>query len=606
MNTPRSKFLWLIMLCSLFLTACGGGSSGSGDTDAGTETGKVQMIITDAEEDFLSYKIELLSVSLSNAAGREVDLLSTATEVDFVQYQDLSELFAIRSIPAGRYDSILLELDYSNAEIIIQDETGTPYFATPVDSDGNAITRFSLELQFGDAQSIIVNPARIASLTLDLDLSASNTILAFDPAEVLVEPFLMASVETETEREHRARGLLQSVDEVDSSFAVELLPMRLRNGSFGEVRLYTNSETLYEIDGLEFSGATGLSALAEMAVDTPVVAYGAYDEVSQAPLATQVFAGTSVPWDNKDVLRGTVTSRSGNSLTLAGAVIETAGGSALFARAIHLEVDDDTPVTGYRFGDANTGSLSVGQQILALGSFNQTAGEAENADIAGTFDATDGLVQMRLTSLLGSVESEQPLSLALGSINRRPIEIFDFSGTGSSTPEDADPAQYEIDTASLNTTNLQSGEWILVRGYPAAFGAAPDDFQAVSITDPGPDHFNASLSARWDPEAQDSINIDGSSLSLNLDEGGSQLRMARIPFWLSHGFELNSIEGTTESGRFAVQITGESITIYSNYTDFLVTLTNQLNLGEARQLTARGEYNSIDAVLTAGSLVVRF
>jgi len=70
---------------------------------------------------------------------------------------------------------------------------------------------------------------------------------------------------------------------------------------------------------------------------------------------------------------------------------------------------------------------------------------------------------------------------------------------------------------------------------------------------------------------------------------------------------LNSVTGTVEDGRFAVQIAGESITIFSSYTDFLVELTNQLALGEpARKLTARGDYNSIEGVLTAANLVVKF
>lgn len=616
MNTLkyRSYLLVLLSVSAVLLAACGGGSDSSPLAEEGSgggaeESGQVQIILTDAEEDFLSYKIQVASITLTGAGGREVDVLTTSTEVDFVQYQELSELFAIRSIPAGNYDSIQLELDYSDSEIVIQDESGTPFTATPVDSDGAPITSLNVDLQFGDAETVFVSPARVASLTLDLDLSASNTILSFDPAEVLVEPFLMASVETETEREHRARGLLKSVDTLDESFLIDLLPMRLRNGSFGEVSLTTNTDTAYEIDGVEYVGTDGLTALEALAIDTPVVAYGAYDEVSESPLVTLVYAGTSVPWDDKDVLRGTVTARTGDSLRVSGGVIETSDGSSLYARFITLEIDDDTVVTGYRLGDANIDSLSVGQTVLALGTFTQTDGDTETSDIAGIFDASgsnEGAVQMSLTSVVGSVGTTLPLSMDLGIINRRPIDIFDFAGTGTSTEFDADPASYEVDTGSLNTTNLEADEWILVRGYPTPFGAAPEDFQAVSVTDPESDNFNSSLTARWEEDAAETITIDGNSFSLNLDEGGNQLRVGRIPARLSGSFELNSVTGTTDEGRFAVQITGESITIYSSYTDFLVELTNQLNLSQARQLTARGEYNSIDGVLTAGSIIVRF
>jgi|SaaInlV_100m_DNA_5_1039725.scaffolds.fasta_scaffold01733_8 hypothetical protein len=618
MNTLKYRSYLLTLMSALLLAACGGGSGGGslalggsdgGDTGgANQDSGKVQIILTDAEEDFLSYKIDVVSITLTSVGGTEVDVLTTTTEVDFVQYQELSELFAVRSIPAGNYDSIQLELDYSSSEIIVQDEFGTPFIAAPVDSDGAAITSLNVNLQFGDAETVIVSPARVASLTLDLDLSASNTILSFAPAEVLVEPFLMASVETEAQREHRARGLLQSVDVLADSFVIDLLPMRLRDGSFGEVTLTANTDTAYEINGVEFTGTDGLTALEALALDTPVVAYGAYDEVSESPLVTLVYAGTSVPWDNKDVLRGTVTARTDDSLTVAGGVIETSDGS-LYARFITLDVDEDTLVTGYRLGDADIDSLSIGQTVQALGTFTQTSGDAETSDIAGTFDATgtaEGAVQMRISSIVGSVETAVPLTMDLGIINRRPIDIFDFTGTGSSALVDADPANYEVDTGSLNIANIEANEWILVRGYPTAFGAAPEDFEAVSITDPESDSFNSSLTARWEEDAAETIIVDGNSFSLNLEEGGSQLRVGRIPAGLSGGFELSSVTGSVEDGRFAVQISGESITIFTSYTDFLVELTNQLNLSEARQLTARGEYNSIDGVLTAGSIVVRF
>lgn len=612
----KTKYL-LALISTLLLVACGGGSGGGStnlgaglgndnDGGTGTETGKVQILLTDAEEDFLTYKIDVVSITLSTEAGGEVDVLTTATEVDFVQYQELSELFAIRSIPAGNYNSIQLELDYTDSEIIVQDDEGNPHMASPLDADGAPITLLNVDLQFGDADSVIVSPARVANLTLDLDLSASNEILSFDPAEVLVEPFLMATAEVDGEREHRARGLLQSVDTLEESFVLDLLPMRRRDGSFGEAVLSTDTDTAFEIDGVEYTGAEGLAALELLELNTPVVAYGAYDEEIENPLTTQVFAGTSVPWDDKDLLRGTVTARTGDSLTVSGGVIETSDGS-LFTRTITLTVGDDTTVTGYRLGDADIDSLSIGQNIQAMGDFTQTGGDVEAGDVVGTLDATADSVRMSLTALLGSVATAAPLTIDLAIINRRPLDIFDFSGTGASALEDADPANYEIETGSLNISNLEAEEWVQVRGYPTPFGSAPEDFEAVSVADHGTDTFNATLTARWEEEAAESIVIDGSSFSLVLDEGGSSLQVGRIPARLGDAFELNSVTGKVEDGRFAVQIAGESITIFSSYTDFLVELTNQLALGEpARKLTARGDYNSIEGVLTAANLVVKF
>jgi len=229
--------------------------------------------------------------------------LTTTTQVDFVQYQDLSELFAVRSIPAGNYDSIELALDYTGAEIIIQDDLGNPVVAEAVDEDGLPIGELTVELQFGDAETVYVSPLRVANLTLDLDLEASNEILSYDPAQVLVEPFLMATAELDENREHRARGLLESVDTANESFVMDLLPMRLRDGSFGEITINVGAETTYDVDGVAYTGADGLAAMDLLPVDSPVVAFGSYNPDVERPVADIVYAGSSVPWHDDDIIK---------------------------------------------------------------------------------------------------------------------------------------------------------------------------------------------------------------------------------------------------------------------------------------------------------------
>lgn len=148
----------------LVLSAC---SSGGSESAAAEESGTLEIAITDAEEDFLTYQIQLDSVTLNRQDGMRVDVLPLSTEVDFVQYQDLSELFAVASIPAGRYESITLQLDYSDADIVIQDEEGTSYNATAVDSDGEVLTEIEVELTFAHDRPVIITPRRTAQLTLD-------------------------------------------------------------------------------------------------------------------------------------------------------------------------------------------------------------------------------------------------------------------------------------------------------------------------------------------------------------------------------------------------------------------------------------------------------
>lgn len=604
--------LGIVAACfgTFLLTACGGsgGSSSFVESDDPTpseDMGTLQIVLTDAEDDFLTYKVEVDSVTLTSVNGREVDVLTTATEVDFVQYQDLSELFAVRSIPAGNYDSIELALDYSDAEIIIQNELGEPVIAAPVDEDGMPIGELVVELQFGDAETVFVSPARVANLTLDLDLEASNEILSYDPAEVLVEPFILATAELDADREHRARGLLESVDTANSNFVMDLLPMRLRDGSFGEITINVGMETTYDIDGVAYVGADGLDAMEALPIDTPVVAFGSYNPDVERPVADVVYAGSSVAWHDDDIIKGTVTARDGNVLTIAGAVLEIPNASGFFARNISLTVDETTTVNGYRLGDASIDNLSVGQNILAVGDYTETD---EVSDMpTGTFDATGETVRMRLSRVVGRIETASPLTLDVATINRRVVGIYDFTGTGISPDFDADPANYEIDTSTLNTANLEDNEWVQVRGYPTAFGMAPADFEAVSIIDPARDTGRASLVAFWNEEAMETVDIDAENLSFDFTDGRMFLQVGNIPLSLSPAFELTSVTGALEEGVFALHVRGDRISIFRSYTDFLVALNDQLALGdEARKLTARGEYNSIDGVLTATSIVFKF
>src|SRR3990167_1752826 len=294
------RYLCLIFcfISSLFLSACGSSSD-----DATTEeTGLLALSLTDAEEDFLTYKVTLDSVSLIRRDGTQVELLPVETEVDFVQYRELSELFAVLSVPSGHYDEVRLNLDYTNAEVVIQNENGDPLTATLIDNDGDPVTTMSVELTLNDGETIHIRPRAIAQLSLDLDLAASNTIVTYEPPVVQVAPFIIGETVLDSQREHRVRGLLDSVDAATDSFVVDIRPMRVQRGPFGQLTVHVNDDTRYEINGVELDGDAGLAALAELPEDSPVVAFGApSDEDDVRFLATKVNAGSSVPWADQDV-----------------------------------------------------------------------------------------------------------------------------------------------------------------------------------------------------------------------------------------------------------------------------------------------------------------
>lgn len=594
MNPLQTLGLIFGLSSVLILSAC---SSGSSDSAAATDSGLLEIAITDAEEDFLTYQITLDSVTLNRRNGNRVDVLPLSTEVDFVQYQDLSELFAVASIPAGRYESITLRLDYSDADIVIQDEEGTSYDATAIDSEGEELTKIDVELTFAHDRPVIITPRRTAQLTLDLDLAASNTIESFEPALVTVEPFMLASAELDDEREHRVRGLLIEANEETSLVTLNVRPMRHRRGQFGEFTFAVNDDTRYEINGEEYSGGAGLAQMAALADDTPVVAYGHNDRDDDAPYqAGTVIAGTSVPWNNNDVMKGVIAARSDNTLTIKGAVIEAAATKAHFRQTIELSVGDDSVVTGYRLGDADIANLSVGQSILALGDYNHET---------GSFDATEGVVRMKLNRLVGEVNQVSPLQLDLSHINRRPVEVFNFSGTGVDADNDANPSAYEIDTSDLDLSSIETEEWLQVRGYPTAFGGAPMDFDAISILNPDFSSHPAKLHAHWDKDSENPISIENDLLLLNSEGARIKLHLVGVPGSVALTLDVDHIAGTDEPGLYAIKASSKGVHLYRDFAEFAQAAQDLKEQGLiAKHMTAAGQYRKADQSLRASRVTL--
>ena len=120
---------WLTLVASLVvafnLTACGGGDS------SGEGNGQVIVSLTDAQGDFATYTVDVLSVKLTHADGREVETLPLTTRVDFAQYTDLTEFLTAATVPNGRYVKGSLVLDYSNADIQVEDTNGNLRSAPP-------------------------------------------------------------------------------------------------------------------------------------------------------------------------------------------------------------------------------------------------------------------------------------------------------------------------------------------------------------------------------------------------------------------------------------------------------------------------------------------
>ncbi|NOX51504.1 MAG: DUF4382 domain-containing protein, partial [Gammaproteobacteria bacterium] len=358
---------------------CGGGgssNSSSATNNPGSSEpppivlGDLFIGITDAEGDFLNYEVTLQSITLVRANGDVVETLPLSTRIDFTELTEVTELLTIATVPEGVYESVVVRMDFSDAQIVVQDQNGSALMANPVDLNGDPLGVTDITLQLTTSDVIRISAGIPAAFSLDFDLSASNQIdLLTSPPTVVVEPFLLATPELETNREHRVRGVLDEVNVAAGEIALRVRPFRHRTGQFGQFLLSVNDETQYEIDGQGYTGDAGLDAMALLNVNTPVIANGAI--AATGMMAHTVLAGSAVPWSDADVVVGVVSARVGEILSVKGAHVEFADGTRIFRGNFAISLSDATSVSapGVDNADITIQSISVGQRVVAWGEF---------------------------------------------------------------------------------------------------------------------------------------------------------------------------------------------------------------------------------------------
>ncbi|MGI9324653.1 MAG: DUF4382 domain-containing protein, partial [Pseudomonadales bacterium] len=466
----------LILLAVLALPGCGSGGGGGSPQQSiaatsSSEEGDLLVGITDAEGDFLDYSVDVQSLKLIRANGDVVETLPLTTRIDFTELTEITEFLTLATVPAGTYESVSMTLDFSTAEVVVQDDSGAAVEAVLQDASGAEPGITEVRLQLSGSDVIRIRPGVPAAFSLDFDLDASNEIdLSVVPAVVTVEPWLLATPELEADRAHRGRGLLAAVDTQASTITLKIRPFRHRTGEFGRLQFTVEDDTSYEIDGVSWSGSDGLRAMAELSENTPVIAGLTVSE--GALIAHTVLAGSSVPWADQDVIHGVVTARAGDTLTVSGARIDFGDGQSAFSRELTVQIGVDTAVTQLTVdGPLGIEHISVGSRITAFGEFLDDR----------TLDASNGRVRLRFNQITGSVEQASPLAMRLFYLNGRRPTAFDFSGTGMTSDSDADPDFYEIDTTALGLNDIDAADLLRVRGYVSEFGSAAPDYDAQTV-----------------------------------------------------------------------------------------------------------------------------
>lgn len=586
----RSTRRLFVVAISVALIGCGGGG-GSAQAPVAAPvaqaTGDVTVALRDAEGDFLTYTVDVTSIALHRANGDFVETVPLTTRVDFAELVELTEFFSIATVPAGVYTGMVVGLDFSNAQIVAQDESGNAVALAPVDSGGAALGRLSVRIELPSGAPIRIAAGVPAHVTVDFDLDASNSVdFGSSPAVVVVEPFLTATPQLEGDREHRARGLLAAVDVNTGAVTLKVRPFRHRQSEFGRLRFQTDVETFYEIDGVEYVGRQGLNRLAALSIDTPVIAQGPVQD--RLLTADVVLAGSSVPWASTDVVHGVVTARAGDVLTVRAARVHARAGDVSFHNALEVIIGENTSVVAGRLTDSpvDHDSISVGQRVTVFG---ERTGPA-------TLDASVGRVRMNVSTLSGEVISQSPLVVDVVRFNALRPRVFDFAGTGPVAALDADPDHYEIDRATLELPTAATVDFVRIRGLVNGFGSAPPDFLARTVIDVDTETGAAALAVSWAAEGGTRapfVSMSPARLDIDLGDARYRLVVRGVPRPLA-GTQSIALEGVDDQGIYAVRVRGAGdIRMYRTFNDLVTALGAQLDAGRAMvRIHAYGRYNA--------------
>jgi hypothetical protein len=501
-------------LCSVMLsvlTACGGGmssmSSMSPTTPAtpaapaapppppptsaaascsGTTCGMAMMTMTDAAGDFLTYQVALVSLQLQKADGTLVETLPATTAVDFVQLINLSEILSTRQIPAGEYVAAQVTVDFTNASIMVDGGTGTGVSVKPVDASGAALGQLQLMVQLDNKNDLKINAAQVSRIAFDFNLLASNLVDLTAKTDT-VSPVLVASVVPIDNKQIRVRGGLSAVDTGNNDYTVNVDPFHDHDGNkLSPLVVHTTDTTTYEINGAPFAGAAGLAQLATLPANTMTVAFGSLQTTDQTFTATAVLAGSSVEGGGLDHIVGNVVARTGNMLTLHGARMNGHGGTDdddFIAGNSTVNIAAATAVTAQGQSSPTPthtiAEISVGSLIDAFG----TSVTDHSGNV--TLDATAGRVRLDFTQVQGAFNAGNAGSMTLNlvTIDRQPVSLFNFAGTGSAAGADTNPSHYVLNTGALDLSQFSAGDSVLGIGFVNRFGAAPPDFMAVTIAE---------------------------------------------------------------------------------------------------------------------------
>jgi hypothetical protein len=599
-------------------------------------TAVVTMTSTPSQDNFLAYRVGLVSVELEESSGTSgLKVLPASTTVDFAALTAISEVLSAAAVKKGSYTSALITLDYSSAQIVYDDGSMNGVALTPVGANGQTLGQVQLTVDLDPANRFSVASKGASQLSLDFNLAASN-VVNLSAKTVTVTPLMAASALPIDSKQVRIRGPLVSASSAsaatttatttttaDTAFTMGVMPFNSLTSGTGNLVIVASDTTNYEINGSPSIGTGGQTQLASVTAGTLTVAYGTLassDAVTTTTTAegttttssstnvtftaTQVLAGSSVQGTGLDRVSGVVLARNGNILSVEDATLIANDGTESFNGGTTLvDLGPNTLVTefGQDITEISPQQISVGSTIDAFGIASSLS--SSNAIL----DASAGRVRLDTTTASGLVTAQGSggLNLNLTFLGGRAIAPFDFVGSG------ADASQYVVSTtAGLDLSNSTVGAPVIVSGFTSLFGAAPPNFSASSLLDPTT--INAELIVDWGTgTAAPFTTYDTSSIDLDVHNNSIGVRHQ-----IQVGAQLINVIGLSSDPLISPVTSANTVfTIghtptatmenFNTYAAFITQLQTELNgTVLATGITAVGQYTVSGSSFFATSITL--
>ena len=564
--------------------------------------------------DFMSYIVNIDAIELTRNDGTVVTPLLTPQTVDLARLNSITELVEAPAIPEGTYTSGLVILDYTTTPLVWLNVNGQTTSATPLSSTSVALTTVSVTVTFDPNHPLVVTQGQSVRLHIDVDLTASNEpAISASSSSVGVQPFVVMSAAPVDATVMRLRGLFVTTEQVPSGFYMNARPFYNLSSALGSVIVNTNAQTYFNINGAVYTGATGLSVLATQQQDLPLAVYGTLNNLSAiTPTfnATEVYFGTAQESQLAYYCTGTVTARSGNTITLRASDVLTPYGVTGYLDSIQVTLGSGTAV--FEDGMATPGltstNVSVGQQITVAGQ----PGFDSSGTVVISLDATAGLLRLQPTTLWGTLNADSTQDLL--SLGRFAPAALSFTGTGSAG-HDATPSAYVVDTSSVPPGPVTTaGELLQVQGGVTPFGTAPPDFTARALT-PGPSSLQT-LVVNWanGGSTHPFTSVAAAGLVVNLADpnlgstheirtGPASLDLKSLP-----ASPVITTTGADQSNlRLAIGSTSLSsgISVFNSYDGFAKAVDGAFQgTNKSFRLVAYGQYDSANNTFIAARISV--